>query len=135
MCAQHVQALIENDMYVYPRQWATDKDGKVFSFLFYQRHALIIFFEPVWMVRNSVTDIQIYLNPGLIDLIKTAFFNGPTAFRYKFKKHYIMSHPDCKEPELTIPVVALSATAVSNAFNYNFTITDMMAIQVFCGPV
>jgi Domain of unknown function (DUF6532) len=86
------------------------------------------------MARNSVADVQIYLNPGLIDLIKTAFFNGPTAFGYKFKKHYVTSHPDRKEPELTIPMVALGATAVSIAFDYNFTITDA-TIQVFCGPV
>jgi len=135
VCAQRVQALIENDVYVYPGHWATDKDGKVFACLFYQRRTLIGFFEPVWMARNSVADVQIYLNPGLIDLIKTAFFNGPTAFGYKFKKHYVTSHPDRKEPELTIPVVALGATAVSNAFNYNLTITDATTIQVFCGPV
>ena len=86
------------------------------------------------MARNSVTDVQIYLNPGLIDLIKTAFFNGPTAFGYKFKKHYVTSHPDHKEPELTIPVVALGATTVSNLFDHDFTITDV-TIQVFCSPV
>lgn len=96
--------------------------------------ALNLFLEPVWMVRNSITDVQIYLNPGLIDLIKSAFFNGPTAFGYKFKKHYVTSHPDRKEPELTIPVVALGATAVSDAFDHNLTITDM-AIQVFCSPL
>ncbi|KDR72040.1 hypothetical protein GALMADRAFT_74336, partial [Galerina marginata CBS 339.88] len=94
VCAQRVQALVENDVYVYPGQWASDKDGK-----------------PVWMVRNSVTDIQIYHNSGLINLIKTGFFNSPLAFRYKFKKHYVSSHPDRKEAELTIPIVALAATA------------------------
>ncbi|KIM47377.1 hypothetical protein M413DRAFT_22059 [Hebeloma cylindrosporum] len=94
VCCQRVQALIENDVYVYPGQWATDKEGK-----------------PVWMAKNSVADVQIYLNPGLIALIKTAFFNGPTAFGYKFKKDYISTHPDHKEPELTIPLVALGATA------------------------
>jgi hypothetical protein len=54
------------------------------------------------------------------------------VFRYKFKKHYVTSHPDHKEPELTIPVVTLGAMAVSNAFNYNLTITDTTTIQVFC---
>ncbi|KAF8803276.1 hypothetical protein BYT27DRAFT_7110256, partial [Phlegmacium glaucopus] len=93
-CSQRVHALIENDVYVYPGHWAVDKDSK-----------------PVWMVKNSVTDIQIYLNPGLIDLIKTAFFNGPTGFGYKFKQYYVSSHPELKEPELTIPIVALGATA------------------------
>jgi len=88
------------------------------------------------MARNSVTDVQIYLNPGLVDLIKTAFFNGPTAFGYKFKKHYVTSHPDRKEPELTIPMVALGATAVSNALNIaSPSLTRMMMIQVFRGPV
>lgn len=86
----------------------------VFSFLF--THDLTSVFEPVWMVKNSLTDIQIYLNPGLVELIKTAFFNGPTGFGYKFKKYYISSHSDLKEPELTIPIVALGATAVSASF-------------------
>ncbi|EDR06121.1 uncharacterized protein LACBIDRAFT_329281 [Laccaria bicolor S238N-H82] len=90
----HVHALIENDVYVYPGHWAADKDGK-----------------PIWMVKNSVTDIQIYLNPGLINLIKTAFFNSPTGFGYKFKKYYVSSHPTLKDPELMIPIVALGATA------------------------
>ena len=135
VCAQHVQALIKNDIYVHPRQWATDKDEKILAHLFCLRHALILFLEPVWMAKNSVgTDVQIYLNHSLIDLIKTTFFNGPMAFGYKFKKHYVMLHPDHKEPELTIPVVALGATVVSNSFNHNLTITDAM-IQVFCGPV
>jgi len=96
--------------------------------------ALTLFLEPVWMARNTVTDVQIYLNPGLIDLIKTAFFNGPTAFGYKFKKHYVTSHPERQEPELTVPVVALGAPAVSNSFDHDFNITDV-TIQVLCSPV
>jgi hypothetical protein len=106
----------------------------VYNILFTHWHSLIRFLEPVWMARNSVSDVQIYLNPGLIDLIKTAFFNGPTAFGYKFKKYYVTSHPDRKEPELTIPVVALGATAVSSIFDHYLAITDEM-IQVFCSRV
>ena len=112
-CSQHVHVLIENDVYVYPGHWAVDKDGKVCSLFLLSIYDLTLVFEPVWMVKNSLTDIQIYLNPGLIDLIKTAFFNGPTGFGYKFKKYYVSSHPTLKEPELTIPIVALGATAVS----------------------
>ena len=41
-----------------------------------------------------------------------AFFNGPTAFGHKFKEHYVSSHPDRKEQELTMSIVALGATAV-----------------------
>ena len=88
-----------------------------------------------WQGTQLPTFRSMYLNPSLIDLIKTAFFNGPMAFGYKFKKHYVTSHPDHKEPELTIPVVTLSVMAVSNAFNYNLTITDATTIQVFCGLV
>ena len=129
--------MIKNDIYVHPRQWATDKDEKILAHLFCLRHALILFLEPVWMAKNSVgTDVQIYLNHSLIDLIKTAFFNGPTAFGYKFKKHYVTSHPDRKEPELTIPVVALGVTAVSNLFDHHLTITDVrVMLQAFCSPV
>ena len=85
-CSQHVHVLIKNDVYVYLGHWAEDKDGKVRSFSFLSTYDLTLVFEPVWMVKNPLTDIQIYLNPGLIDLIKTAFFNGPTGFGYKFKK-------------------------------------------------
>ena len=95
-----------------------DKDGKICFLCFFSIHDLdlTLLYEPVWMVKNSVTNIQIYLNPGLIDLIKTAFFNGPTGFGYKFKQYYVSSHPELKEPELTIPIVALGATAVSSTF-------------------
>jgi len=62
--------------------------------------------------------IQIYLNPGPIDFIKTAYFNGPTGFGYKFKQYYVSSHPDLKEQELTIPIVALGATAVCSTFHF-----------------
>ena len=100
------------------------------------RPALILFLEPVWMAKNSVTDAQIYLNLGLIDLIKTTFFNGPTDFGYKFKKHYMTLHLDRKEPELTIAVVALGVTAVSNLFDHHLTITDVrVMLQAFCSPV
>ena len=66
------------------------------------------------MTKSSPNEVQIYLNPGLIDLIKTAFFNGPTAFGFKYKDHFVSSHPDRKEPELTMSIVALGATAVSS---------------------
>jgi len=88
------------------------------------------------MVKNSVTDIQIYHNPGLIDLIKTAFFNGLTGFGYKFKQYYVSSHLEHKEPELTIPIVALGATAVSNLSIVVWIITDSdMMIQVLCSAL
>ena len=80
-------------------------------------HDLTLLSEPVWIVKNSVTDIQIYLNPGLIDLIKTAFFNGPTSFGYKFKQYYVSLHPEHEEPELMIPIVTLGATTVSSIFS------------------
>ena len=130
-CSQRVHALIENDVYVYPGHWAVDKDDKVCSFFFFLIYDLTLLFEPVWMVKNSLTDIQIYLNPGLVELIKTGFFHGPTAFGYKFKKYYVSSHPDLKEPELTIPIVALGATTVSASFNCYRFITDAI-IQVLC---
>jgi hypothetical protein len=107
--------LLENDVYVYPGQWANDKDGKVVFFKSYAAHTTksdYFFFEPVWMTKSSATGVQIYLNQGLVDLLKTAFFNSPTAFGYKYKDCYVSSHPDHKEPELTMSIVALGATAV-----------------------
>jgi Domain of unknown function (DUF6532) len=94
-----------------------NKDDKVCFLFFFSIYDLTLLYEPVWMVKNSPSDIQIYLNPGLIELINIAFFNGPTGFRYKLKRYYISSHPTLKEPELTIPIVALGATAVSKIFH------------------
>ena len=66
------------------------------------------------MAKGSATDVQIYLNPGLIDLIKNSFFNSPTAFGYKYRECYVSSHSERNrnEPELMISIVALGATAV-----------------------
>ena len=75
------------------------------------------FFEPIWLMKSSATDVQIYLNPGLIDLIKSSFFNSPTAFGYKYRDCYVSMHPNRKEPELTMSIVALGATAVQYSFN------------------
>jgi len=58
------------------------------------------------------------------------FFQWPNGFRIQIQK---ASHPDRKEPELTIPMVALGATAVSNAFDHNLTIANV-TIQVFLQP-
>ena len=63
------------------------------------------------------TNVQICLNPGLIDLIKTSFFNSPMAFGYKYRDCYMSSHPNRKEPELTMSIVALGATAVQYSFH------------------
>lgn len=68
------------------------------------------------MVKNYLIDIQIYLNLGLVELLKTAFFKGPMSFGYKFKEYYVSPHLDLKEPELTIPIIALGATVVSPTF-------------------
>ena len=94
---------------------------RFFFFKIYTTHAKSDYFlEPLWLTKSSGTDVQIYLNPGLIDLIKNSFFNNPTAFGYKYRDYYVSSHPDRKEPELTIPIVALSATvtAVGISFCY-----------------
>ena len=130
-CSKCVHALIKNDVYIYPGHWAVDRDNKVCSFFFFLTYDLTFLFEPVWMVKNSSTDIQIYFNLGLVKLIKTAFFNGLTGFGYKFKKYYVSSHPDHKEPKLTIPIVALGAMAVSPIFHCYWYITDAL-IQVLC---
>lgn len=71
------------------------------------------FRQEIWVVKGSKTDVQIYLSPALIDTIKDAYFATPTAFGFKFMNHFVSSHPTLAEPEMTIPLVALGATAVS----------------------
>jgi Domain of unknown function (DUF6532) len=72
-------------------------------------------------MKSSPTDIQIYLNPGLIQLIQDAWFATPTGFGYKFKDKYVSLHPSQPDPELMIPLMALSATAVSFSSLFNVT--------------
>lgn len=79
--------------------------------------------------KSSANDVQIYLNPGLIELIKTSFFNSPTAFGYKYKKHYVSSHPQHQEPELTMSIVALGATAVQyTSYIVELLLTSMVLV-------
>ncbi|PPQ66418.1 hypothetical protein CVT26_011287 [Gymnopilus dilepis] len=94
-CKARVKALQDNDIYVYPGEWGTTEKG-----------------EPIWLTKRSQSEVYVYLNPALIDLIRDAFFSNPTAFGYKFKEYYVSSHPTQVEPELTIPLVALGATAL-----------------------
>ena len=50
-CAKRVAALIENDVYVYPGQWANDKDGKVRLVYFY--HDIFILCSLTFTLRLS----------------------------------------------------------------------------------
>ncbi|KAF8156752.1 hypothetical protein B0H34DRAFT_658911, partial [Crassisporium funariophilum] len=93
-CKDRVKALLDNDVYVYPAEWGVMEGG-----------------QPVWLTKSSATNVQIYLNPGLIQLIRDTYFATPTAFGYKFKDQYVSSHPSLPEPELPIPIIALGATA------------------------
>jgi Domain of unknown function (DUF6532) len=70
------------------------------------------------LTKGSANEVLIYQNPGLIDLIRMVFFNGPTAFGFKFREYYASTHlnPVRKEPELTMSIVALGATAVRSFF-------------------
>jgi len=95
-CKARVKALIDNDVYVYPGEWGVTEKG-----------------QPFWVTKkSSPTAVHVYLNPGLIQVIRDSFFATPTSFGYKFKAQYVSSHPSQPDPELTIPLVALSATAL-----------------------
>jgi hypothetical protein len=90
-CLQRVHALIKNDVYVYPGHWAVDKDGKVCFFLF------------------SIHDLTL--------LSSLCGWSKTLSLTSKFKQYYMSSHLELKEPELTIPIVALGATAVCSMFH------------------
>ncbi|PPQ86605.1 hypothetical protein CVT26_015013, partial [Gymnopilus dilepis] len=97
ICKVRVDALLENDVHVYPGEWGTSEKRKA-----------------IWLSKGSKTDIEsVFLSPALIDTIKEAFFATPTGFGFRFKGEYVSSHPTLPEPELTIPLVALGATGVS----------------------
>jgi len=72
----------------------------------------------IWITEGKGADLQIYLNPAIIDCISKTFFSGPSAFGFKFRSCYVTSLPGTThtEPEITIPIVALGATAVSKLY-------------------
>ncbi|CAA7268815.1 unnamed protein product [Cyclocybe aegerita] len=92
-CKARVEALFEDDIYVYLGHWEDDVNGK-----------------PMWVVKAK----EIYLNPALVSVLKEAFFDTPSAFGYKFKEFYVSLHPspELSEKELTVPLVALAATGL-----------------------
>ncbi|PPQ77053.1 hypothetical protein CVT24_009601 [Panaeolus cyanescens] len=97
-CADRVKALLLNEGYVFPGSWGKDDDGK-----------------PLWIVTEKDTYSQIYHNQAIIDCISMSFFANGSSFGYRFREEYKTSLPDLPaypEPEITIPIVALAATAV-----------------------
>lgn len=65
--------------------------------------------QPKWIVKGK----KIYLNPGIINILRASFFSSPGALGFHFKDRYVSSHPDRPEHELPISLVALAATGVS----------------------
>ncbi|PPR02153.1 hypothetical protein CVT26_012114 [Gymnopilus dilepis] len=99
-CKERVLALMDKDVYIYAGEWGTTEDGK-----------------PIWLTKRSSTEVFIYLNPGLIDLLHYSCFATSGGLGWKFKEFYTSSHPTQSEPELTIPLVALGATALYAAIS------------------
>jgi hypothetical protein len=74
-CAQRVQALIENDVYVYPGQWANTNDGKVsLLFILFYRILVTFLFEPLWLTKSSATEVsdaEVQFSPVLSKILRT----------------------------------------------------------------
>jgi hypothetical protein len=62
----------------------------------------------VWISKKN----EIYLNKGLIHIIKSGFFATLLSFGHKYKEYYVSSHPTRLEPEFPASLMALAATGV-----------------------
>lgn len=118
ICKARIIALSDNNRYIYPGEWGTTPQEEVWSPFSFDL-TLMSLPQPIWLMKGLKTDVQIYLNLGLVETIQDAFFGTTLAFGYKFKGIYVSLHLSKAEPELTRAIVALRATAVSftRAFN------------------
>ena len=62
----------------------------------------------IWVVNGK----EMYQNPAITGVLRSAYFGSFTAMGHKYKDCYVSSHSDKLEPELPIPLVALVATGV-----------------------
>lgn len=65
--------------------------------------------QPVWICKRK----QIYLNLGIINVLRATFFSSKTAIGSRHTSYMTSTHAIHEEPEMTIPLVALAATGVS----------------------
>ena len=84
--------------------------------------------QQVWVIKPK----EVYLNPGLIEVLRSAFFSTSTAFGHKYKAHYKSSHPTRLEPELTMSLVALAATGVCSSPCFSLLLL-MFPTVALCG--
>jgi hypothetical protein len=82
---------------------------EMYVFIYDIYRLLILVYKPKWVVQGN----KIYLNSGIINILRSTFFSSPSAIGFRHKDLYRSSHPDRPEHELTIPLVALAATGVS----------------------
>ncbi|PPR04560.1 hypothetical protein CVT24_012069 [Panaeolus cyanescens] len=113
-CAARVAALKANSVYVYPGKWGTetvrDRDGSLIE-------------KPIWLPdsyapASNVKRVQTYLNEAIPSIIIGVMFGNGKNWGHRHKSSFKSSHPDHpNEPELPIPLVALTATALYAAIN------------------
>lgn len=87
-------------------RWITEE---MWVLLYALHMLLIILYQPKWVVQGN----QIYLNSTIVYILCLSFFSSPSALGFRYKELYKSSHPDRPESELTIALVALTATGVS----------------------
>ncbi|PPQ98038.1 hypothetical protein CVT26_003100 [Gymnopilus dilepis] len=92
-CTEKVQALLPDDLYIYPGRWETEQVDENTS-------------KPVRVIDRT----KIYQNLGFMDSLKEAFFESRRDFGFKYVNEFKSSIEKRPEPELTIPIVALAAT-------------------------
>lgn len=71
--------------------------------------------QPVWICKRK----QIYLNLGIINVLRATFFSSKTAIGSRHTSYMTSTHAIHEEPEMTIPLVALAATGVSMFLSFD----------------
>lgn len=119
LCQQRVAALLKGNYFVYDGHWATGVDEvcayRLLAFYLPASCFLltVIPFQDKWVIKSQTT----YLNPAIINTIKSGWFSSDKTLGNQFQKVYVSTlsdHPD--EKEFPIPLIALAVTSVRLSF-------------------
>lgn len=120
-------ALLKGNIFVYEGHWGIDKNAVCFQPP--SIHVLTqLYQEPAWVVVKRT----VYLNPAIIDTIKTAWFISERTLGNQYLEAYVSSVPERPdEKEFTIPLVALAITGV-RPFTFTYVQLGAFVFKLIC---
>jgi Domain of unknown function (DUF6532) len=135
-CIERVNALFDKNYFIFPGVWGIHpRTGKAvcdeMSTCFYS-HPLICWLK-CWNLKAS----EPFLNPGLVETLKTAFFLRPKSIGYDIlnKCGLSVDKDDRNEPELPVAIVALAAAGVRVILSISLYVLPNNLCVVICSAL